>query len=128
MIGVASRYLSVTLDSYAVAYTFMMIHARLVHLLIIVALLCSQMVSAAHIVGHLHAPAYAESVDHGSQPDLIPSCAVYHIHAGAHFLPQVSTVARIESRVDSHSSQCLPSVRVTLKPDLHSIRGPPVFS
>ncbi len=105
-----------------------MIHARLAHLLIVVALLCSQMVSAAHIVGHLHAPAYAESASHDGQSDLTPSCAVYHIHAGAHFLPQTTTVARMDNRVDSHSLQSLPSVRVVLKPDLHNIRGPPVFS
>ncbi len=105
-----------------------MIHARLVHLLIAVALLYSQMVSATHIVGHLHAPAYAESASHDAQPDLTPSCAAYHIHAGAYFLPQASAVARMDNRVDSHSLQGLPPVRAMLKPDLRTIRGPPVFS
>ena len=106
-----------------------MIHARLLaHLLIVVALLCSQLVSAAHIVSHLHVPAYAESASHDLQPDLTPSCAAYHIHASAHFLPQTSIVVRIDNRVDSHLLQGVAPVRVMLKPDLHTIRGPPVFS
>ncbi|ASJ76065.1 hypothetical protein [Granulosicoccus antarcticus] len=135
----------------------MMIRGRLIHLLIVVALLCSQMVSAAHIAGHLHGPRDSESqfhehadhIDHANhanhanhgltadkaghndadtQHKLPLSCTMYHIHAGACFLPQDDGLASVAGFINFHQLPSLTPEWVMLVRGLHSIRGPPHFS